>query len=252
MNIVVCVKRVPATDTRVKVAGDGASIDTSQVEWIISPYDEYALEAALQVKDAEPDTRVTVVCFGPEQATKELRTCLAMGADEAVHVKQADAAARPAQTTAAVLAAALRDLEADLVLCGKQAVDLDQGQVGALLAHHLGLPCVTEVKTIELADGKALCERAGEEGTTERYEVSLPALLTFTKGDKDPRYASLKGIMQAKKKPIDAVEPTEPEGGVVVRSLDLPAERSGGRIVGEGAEAVPELVRLLREEAKVL
>lgn len=249
MKIAVCVKRVPATDTRIKVADDGTSIDPSQVEWIISPYDEFAVEAALQLKDAGVASEVTVVSLGPAETTKELRTTLAMGADAAILLKDADASQRDATSTAAALAEAVQG--SDLVLFGKQAIDRDQGQVGALVAANLGLPCVTEIRKLEHAGGKLIVERAGDAGTSETWEVSTPAVLTCTKGLNEPRYASLKGIMKAKKKPIDERDATPTGGRLEVRSLALPPERPEGRIVGEGADAVPELVRLLREEAKL-
>ena len=252
MKIVVCVKRVPATDTRVKVGSDGASIDATQVEWVINPYDEFAVEAALQIKEGAGAGEVIALCLGPAEATKELRTCLAMGCDQAVLLKDADASARDATATSAALAAVIAELSPDLVLCGKQAVDLDQGQVGALLAARLGWPCVTEIKALAVADGQATVEKGGDAGTREKYTVALPAVLTCNKGLNEPRYASLKGIMQAKKKPIDERDAQLGEPHVTTSALELPAERSGGRIVGEGADAVPELLRLLREEAKVL
>ena len=252
MNIVVCIKRVPATDSRIKIGDDGTSIDPAQIEWIISPYDEFAVEAALQMKEAAGGGEVTILSLGPAESTKELRTCLAMGADKAVLLKDADAGGRDATATAALLADAIGGLNADLVLCGKQAVDRDQGQVGTLLAAKLGLPCVTEIRKLEIADGTASVERAGEDGTSETYNVTLPAVLTCTKGLNEPRYASLKGIMMAKKKPIDERDVSTPEGALQLASLELPPPRRDGRIVGEGAEAVPELMRLLREEAKVL
>lgn len=252
MNIVVCIKRVPATDSRIKVGTDGTSIDDSQVEWIISPYDEFAVEAALQMKEAAGAGEVTVVTMGPAASTKELRTCLAMGCDKALLLKDEDSGKRDAHTTAAALAAAIKELNADLVLCGKLAVDLDQGQVGSLLAGALGLPCVTEIKGLSIADGKATVERAGDGGTTETWTVQLPAVLTTTKGLNEPRYAGLKGIMAAKKKPIDEKDASLSDAALTVKSLELPPPRREGRIIGEGADAVPELMRLLREEAKIL
>ncbi|MCB9898967.1 MAG: electron transfer flavoprotein subunit beta/FixA family protein [Planctomycetes bacterium] len=252
MKIVVCVKRVPATDTRIKIGADGKSIDTAQVEWIISPYDEFAVECALRLKDADASTQVTVLSLGPPETTKELRTCLAMGADDAILLKDPLAGTRDATTTAKLLADAVSPLAPDLVLLGKQAVDRDQGQVGLLLASRLGLPCVTEIKAFGLADGQAKVERAGEEGTTESYQVALPAVLTCTKGLNEPRYANLKGIMAAKKKPIDERDVQPGDDGLVTRALELPPGRNAGKIVGEGADAVPELVRLLQQEAKVL
>jgi electron transfer flavoprotein beta subunit len=245
-------KRVPAPDTRVTVAADGPFIETTQVEWIITPYDEFAVEAALQLKERAGSGEVIILSLGPPETTKELRTCLAMGADRAVLVKDADASKRDAAATAKVLTAVLREIGPDLVLCGKQAVDRDQGQVGTLVAYALGLPCVTEIRSLVIEGGKALVERAGEDGTAERYEVALPAVLTCQKGLNETRYANLKGIMAAKKKPIEERDAAGIEDRVEVRSLDLPAARPEGRIVGEGAVAVDELVRLLRQEAKVI
>lgn len=252
MNVVVAIKRIPATDTRIKVADDGTSIDASQVEWIISPYDEFAVEAALRIKEAAGQGSVTVITLGPAAATKELRTCLAMGADEAVLLKDADHGRRDAATTAAVLAAAIAERSPDLVLCGKQASDLDQGQVGTLVAARLGWPCATEIRQLSLVDGKFVVERAGEDGKSETWELPAPAVLTATKGLNEPRYASLKGIMQAKKKPIAESDAALGDARLEVRSLELPPPRREGRVVGEGPDAVPELVRLLREEAKVI
>src|SRR5262245_55632711 len=252
MKIVALVKRVPATDTRVKVGPDGTFIDTAQVEWIINPYDEFAVEAALRVKEAAGAGEVIVLSLGPAETTKELRTCLAMGADRAILIKDADAPRRDAAATAAVLAGALKELSPDLVLCGKQSVDRDQGQVGLLVAYQLGLPCVTEIRALAVESGVAKVERAGDDGTTEKYEVKLPAVLTCQKGLNEPRYANLKGIMAAKKKPIEERDAAASADRLRVGQLELPAARAEGRIVGEGPDAVDELVRLLRHEAKVI
>ncbi len=252
MKIVACIKRVPATDTRVKVGADGTFIETAQVEWIINPYDEIAVEAALRVREAAGAGEVIVLSMGPAETGKELRTCLAMGADRAILVKDADAPRRDALATATVLAGVLKDLAPDLVLCGKQAVDRDQGQVGLLLAHQLGLPCVTEIRALSVAGGTASVERAGDDGTTERYEVKLPAVLTCQKGLNEPRYANLKGIMAAKKKPLEERDAGPVTDRLRVTSLQLPAARPAGRIVGEGPDAADELVRLLRHEARVI
>jgi electron transfer flavoprotein beta subunit len=252
MKIVACIKRVPATDTRVRVAADGTGLDPAQVEWIINPYDEFAVEAALRVKEAAGGGEVVVVTLGHPDAGKELRTCLAMGADRAILVKDPDAPRRDATATAAALAAAVAPLQPDLVLCGKLAVDRDQGQVGTRLAHLLGLPVVTEIKALAVAGGKAAVERAGDEGTTEKLEVPLPAVLTCTKGLNEPRYASLKGIMAAKKKVIEEQEPQGLTDLLATRAMELPAARPEGRVLGEGLAAVDELVRVLRQEAKLI
>ncbi len=252
MKIVVCVKRVPSTDSRIKIAADGTSLDTSSIEWILSPYDEFALETALRIKDAATDTEVVVLCLGPSDATKELRTCLALGADRAIHLEDDGASRHDAQVTSGLLAEAIAAEAPELVLCGKLAADSDQGQVGLLLSYRLGFPCVTEARELTAADGKVTAKRAAGGGTSEIWELPLPALVTITKGEHEPRYASLKGIMAAKKKPIDASDVSAPAETLRVTLMELPAERQAGRIVGEGAEAVGELVRLLREEAKVI
>ncbi len=252
MKIVVCVKRVPSTDTRVKIAPDGTSIDPSSVEWIISPYDEFALEGALQIKDEDPDTEVIVVSLASPEATKELRTCLAMGADRAIHIQADGGSDRDAQTTAVALSQVIQEENPHLVLCGKMAVDKDQGQVGILLAYQLGWPCLTEVCQFASKGDAVEAKRESGSGAMEIYEVPLPAVLTVTKGDTEPRYANLKGIMAAKKKPLEEKTDSGGDSSLTVRSMEMPAERSPGRIVGEGPDAVDELIRLLREEAKAI
>jgi electron transfer flavoprotein beta subunit len=252
MKIVVCIKRVPSTDSRIKVGETGTAIDGAQLEHIISPYDEYAVEAALQLKTEFEGSEVTVVSLDPPETTKELRTCLAMGCDNALLLKDEDASQRDASLTAQLLADAISGMGADLVLCGKQAIDRDQGQVGLILASRLGLPCATEIKKLRVADGKATVERMGNGGTTETWELPLPAVLTTTKGLNEPRYPNLKGIMAAKRKPLEQRDVDPGEARLKVNSLELPPPRREGRIIGEGPAAVDELLRLLREEAKVL
>ncbi len=249
MKIFVCVKRVPATTTRVVVA-DG-KLDPSGVEFVLNPYDEYAVEQALQVKEAVAESTVTVISFGSGDAKKELRTVLAMGADDALLLQNDAAPHADGATTAQILADAIRDQGADLVFFGKQAVDRDQHGVGAAVATHLGMPCITEAVTFELGDGKVVCQREVE-GAQETIEAPLPCAVTCMKGLNEPRFASLKGIMAAKKKTLE-MRPTEAGAALVeVHNMTMPPPRPAGRIVGEGAAAVPELVRALREEAKVL
>ena len=251
MKIVACIKRVPATDTRVKIAADGVGLDAAQVEWIINPYDEFAVEAALRVKEAAGAGEVIVLTLGHPDAGKELRTCLAMGADRAILLKDVDASKRDATATAAALSAVLAELKPDLVLCGKLAIDRDQGQVGPRIAQRLGLPCVTAITHLEVNSGSGTAQRALE-GATETVTFPLPAVLSIDEGLGRPRIPSLKGIMAAKKKPLDEQRAQLGPVSLTLESLAPPPERPAGRIVGEGAAAVPELVRLLREEAKVL
>ena len=249
MNISVCIKRTPDTETRVAIAGDGASIDPAGVKYIVSPYDEMAVEAALRTKESSGDGLVTVVTLGSEDSVETLRSGLAMGADAALLLQ--GEVTMDGLATAKALAAELEGRDDGLVLFGVKAVDDDQQQVGPMVATLLGRPCVTAVASFEVQDGKVTCHREVE-GGTEVVEVPLPAVLTVTKGDFEPRYASLKGIMAAKRKPLEKKDASTAESRLSVDALELPPARPEGRVVGEGPEAVAELVRLLREEAKVI
>ena len=246
---VVCIKQVADTETRVKVGADGRSLDPAGVTWIMNPYDEFAVEQALRVKEKLSAGEVIVVSLGGAGAATTLRNALAMGADRAIHLKH-DATADPLQVARA-LATAVRATNPSIVWFGRQAVDDDAAQVGPMVAELLDLPCVTAIATFELADQKATVER-DIEGGREVVDVHLPAVFTTDKGLNEPRYASLKGIMAAKKKPIDEQAADLGEPGLTVLALELPPARSAGRIIGQGVEAIPELIRVLREEAKVL
>lgn len=251
MNILVCVKRVPATTTRV-VIQDGKRINPEGVEFVLNPYDEFAVEEALRRREAAGAGKVVALSLGTADAQKELRQVLAMGADEAVLLAHAEAGFADGATTARQLEAEIRKRGPfDLLFFGKQAVDRDQHGVGPMVATRLGIPCITEVVKLEIADGKVVAEREVE-GGRETITAPLPCAITCQKGLNEPRYASLKGIMAAKKKPLDTVQ-VDLSGAVVeVVEMAPPAPRAPGRIVGEGSAAVPELLRLLREEAKVL
>ena len=249
MDVIVCVKRVPDTETRIKIGEGGAAIDPAGVKFIMSPYDEYAVEAALRTKEATGAGEVTLVTLGDDGAQETLRAGLAMGADKAVLLN--GAVTMDGLATAKALAAELADSSAPLVLFGVKAADDDQQQVGPMTATLLGRPCVTGVASFELQDGAVLCHREVE-GGVEVVEAQLPAVVTITKGTYDPRYASLKGIMAAKKKPLEQKPAATTEARLTVRKLSYPPERAAGKIVGEGPDAAPELVRLLREEANVL
>ena len=249
MDVIVCVKRVPDTETRIKIGDTGVAVDPTGVKFIMSPYDEFAVEAALRTKEGAGAGEVTLVSLGEDSAQETLRAGLAMGADKAVLLT--GETGMDGLATAKGLAAELQGAQAPLILFGVKAADDDQQQVGPMTATLLGRPCVTGVTSFELQDGKALCQREVE-GGVEVVEVTLPAVLTITKGKYDPRYASLKGIMAAKKKPLEQKAATAAEGRLHVKKLSYPPERAAGKIVGEGPDAAPELVRLLREEANVL
>ena len=249
MDVIVCVKRVPDTETRIRIDESGQEIERGGVKFIISPYDEYALEAGLRLKEAAGQGEVSLVTLGDDSAQETLRTGLAMGADKATLLR--GETSMDGLATAKALAGELRGSDAPLILLGIKAADDDQQQVGPMLATLLDRPCVTGVSSFEVADGKAVCQREVE-GGSEVVEVDLPAVLTVTKGSYDPRYASLKGIMAAKRKPLDQKDAMAADARIRVRQLSEPPPRAAGRIVGEGPDAVPELVRLLREEANVL
>ena len=250
MNAVVCIKRVPDTESKIKIASDGKSINPEGISYILNPYDEYALEEALKLVEGAGEGKVTVISVGGESCKETIRTALAMGAHEGVHVRTGSADL-DANATAAALAEVLRGMEYDLILFGKQAVDDDQSLVGLLVAELLDLPAASVVVGLDLT-GEEIEVKREIEGGHEVIRLRLPAVVTAQKGLNEPRYASLKGIMAAKKKPISEVDAVETDPVVEVVELIYPPSRPEGKIVGEGTEAVPELIRLLREEAKVL
>ena len=255
MKILVCLKQVPDSTTRVKVAPDGTSVVTDGVTWSISPYDEYAIELALEHKDAAPGTVVGVVTAGGPRAKDALRQALAMGCDEASFVATDAAGALGALGIAAALKAAIADQAPDLVLCGKQASDDDQGSVGPALAEALGWPHVSVVTKFAAADGGLEIWKEIE-GGHEIWKAPGQVLLTVQKSEKEPRYPSLPGIMKAKKKEIPerAAIPADDAAAIEVLSMEPPPSRGGGKIFKDGdlqAHAA-ELAKLLRDEAKVL
>ena len=249
MNIVVCIKRTPDTEAKIRLGDDGVSIDPEGVKFIISPYDEFAIEAALRVKEAAGDGEVVLLSMGGDDTPETLRQGLAMGADRALFLKGDSSV--DGLATAKALAAEIKELDASLVLFGMKGGGMDQQQVGPMAAVLLGLPCATGVSGFELSDGTVTCRR-DVEGGAEILEMDLPAVVTITKGEFEPRYASLKGIMAAKRKPLEEKEAQGGDSRLVVRELVYPPARPPGRIVGEGADSAQELVRLLREEAKAL
>jgi electron transfer flavoprotein beta subunit len=247
---VVCVKQVPDTETRVRVAADGRNLDPAGVTWVLNPYDEYAVEQALRVREQQGGGEIVAVSIGGASVPAVLREVLALGADRAIHLSTGVAAPDPL-SLARALVAELLGLKADLLWFGKQAVDDDQAQVGPMVAELLGLPCATVAASFSLADGTITVEREVEVGR-EVVELPLPAVITAEKGLNEPRYASLKGRMAAKKKTIEE-RPAELGAPVLeVVALELPPARAAGRIVGQGAAAVAELVRALRDDAQVL
>ncbi len=264
MKTIACIKQVPDTEAQIKIAPDGKSIAKEDIKWVMNPYDEFGVEEALRLKE-KFGGEVTVVGLGPKRVTESIRTALAMGADKGVLITGDGLEESDALGTAKALAAVITDMEFDLIFTGQRGVDDDQGLVGASLAEFLGLPHVAVVTKLEVSeDGKSLKANRPVEGQTVTMETPLPALITAQKGLNEPRYASLPGIMKAKKKPLDEKSPGDlgldaselGEGARKLKVIQLtpPPERKAGRIVeGETPEEkAGALAKLLHEEAKVI
>ncbi len=250
MKIAVCLKRVPEMELRFSIAADRKSLDQGGLKYEISDFDGYALEVGLRLVEKEGTGEVVVLCVGPDGVQETIRKALAIGAARAVHLKAEDVPF-DGFSIAGALAAELKDGGYDLILFGRMATDTASGTVGPMTAELLDLPCVTALSHLEIANGRGTARR-DLEGATETVEFPLPAVLTIDEGIARPRLASLKGIMAAKKKPLEVKPAQLGKVSLTVETMALPPERAGGRIVGEGSDAVPELVRLLRTEAKVL
>jgi electron transfer flavoprotein beta subunit len=250
MKIVACIKRVPTTEAQVKIAADGKSLDTAGLQWMASFYDEIAVEEAIKTKEKHGGD-VTVVTLGPSDASKEVREFMARGADAGCILLDPNWQTRDARSTAKVLAAKVKSLGAELVLTGRIATDRDNSAVGPMLATYLGWACVSEVNALEISGSQCTARRETEHGV-ETVSFSLPAVITCNKGLNEPRRPNLKGIMAVKAKPIPEEKFEDVPSQTVVAKLELPAARKGGRIVGEGAAAVPALIQALRSEAQVL
>jgi len=249
MKILVALKQVPDTETKIKVGADGRSLDPADVKWITSPYDEYALEEGLRLKESK-GAEVTAISVGSEKAKDVLRNALALGADAAVLVKSSETGDPLA--VAKLLAAFAEGKGFDLLLFGNKGFGEDNGAVGAMTAELLGLAQANLVTKLELGEGSFRAEREGD-GGTEVIEGSLPAAITAQRGLNEPRYASLKGIMAAKKKPIEEVEGAAVTAALTLSALALPPARpEGRRLEGDAAAQASALLGLLRDEAKVL
>jgi electron transfer flavoprotein beta subunit len=259
MKILVTIKQVPDTATAVKIGSDPKQIDTAGITWIVSPYDEFAVEEALRIKEKRGQGEVVAVTVGPDRAKEALRSALAMGCDRAIHVNDPALASADTLATARVLAAVVKQEAPQLVLTGRQAIDDDMGAVGAQLAEVLGWPCASWIME-EAVDGDGKTVRVGRqvEGGLEIFELPLPAVLSAQKGLNEPRYPTLKGIMGAKKKEIKDLKAADLGAGALTSELTitaleaLPARPPGRVIQGETKDAVKELVRALREDAKAI
>jgi electron transfer flavoprotein beta subunit len=248
MKIAVCISHVPDTAAKIVIGQNGKEIDPNGVTYIINPYDEFALEEALKTKE-KVGGEVTVISIGTESNKETIRKALAVGADNGILVKANSD--RDSLGIAKALADEIKSLGSELVFFGKQSVDYDSSVVGQLTAELLGFNCVSVVVDFKIDGNNIIAEREIE-GGREVVETSLPAVITAQKGLNEPRYASLKGIMAAKKKTIEEKTAADYQNSVEVLTMKKPAMKQAGRILGTDKSVVPELVRLLREEAKVI
>ncbi len=263
MRILTVVKQVPDSNATIKVKGDGSGIETAGLKTVCDPFDEFGVELAVQTREKRSDVdEVVVICLGDDSASGVLRTALAMGADRAIHVNDPKFESMNELFDAWVLAEAIKKDEKgfDLIVCGKHNIDLDSGAVGPALAEFLNVPHVGAVQGLEIADdGSSLTARRRIEGAEEVVECSMPALLTIEKGLVEPRYPSLPNLMKAKKKPVEVLTSADisdadaSTAGTDLVSISPPPPRPECKMIeGEPEEMARELVKLLREEAKVV
>jgi electron transfer flavoprotein beta subunit len=261
MNVVVCFKQVPDTETKIQINQGKDGISEEGVKSVINPYDEYAIEEGLRIKE-KFGGEVTMLCLGPERVTESIRTALAMGADKAVHLCDPAFEKLDSYSTAKVLSMALKNIPFDIILTGKQGVDYDNSQVFSILAEMLNIPQVSVVVGLEISDDKtkAVAKREIEAGGIEIVETSLPVIIAAQKGLNEPRYASLPGIMKAKKKEITrstlahlGISTDELRNKVKLMNFGFPPPREAGKIIqGEVVEVVVELAKILHQEEKII
>lgn len=237
-------------ESRFRIAADGKSVDEAGLKFDMSDFDGYAVEVALQITEKQGQGEVVVVSLGPDSVQEVLRKALSMGAARAIHLKT-DHVPGDGFVIARALASELKAGGYDLILFGKHALDSMSGVVGAMTAELLELPNVSAVSKLDVAAGRGSARRELE-GAAEVVEFPLPAVVSIDEGIARPRYPSLKGIMAAKKKPLESKPVQLETSRLELTKMELPPERKGGRIIGEGSAAVPELVKLLQTEAKVL
>ncbi len=248
MKIAVCLNHVPDTASKISVGQDNQSIDTSGVTFVVNPYDEFAVEEALKTKEKVGGDTV-VISLGNDNNKESIKKALAMGVDNAVLLKTNEI--YDSLSVAKILANEIKTQNAEIVFFGKQSVDYDNGAVGQMCAELLGYNSVSVVVGLEINGNKVRAEREIE-GGREIVETELPVVITTQKGLNEPRYASLKGIMAAKKKIIDEKIPENCSNYTETISMKKPPAKQPGRIIGTDATAVPELIRLLKEEVKVI
>lgn len=250
MKIVACIKRVPTTEAQAKIAADKKSLDPAGIQYMTSFYDEIAVEQAIRTKE-QHGGEVTILTLGPSDASKEVREAIAKGADGGIILVDEHWQTRDCRATAKALAEKVKELGADIVFLGRVATDRDNAAVGPMLATFLDYACATDVIELDVQADRVLAKRETETAL-ETVQLTLPAVITCNKGLNEPRYAGLKGIMAAKKKPLDEQPAAEVANQARVELLESPPERKAGRIIGEGPGAVPALLEALRNEAQAI
>jgi electron transfer flavoprotein beta subunit len=248
MKLAVCINHVPDTAAKIIIAADGKNIDKTGITFVLNPYDEFAIEECLRLREKNSG-EVIAVSLGGDTHKETLRKALAMGVDKAVLLK--DETPRDSSSVARALADYLKELSPDVIFFGKQSVDSDAAVIGTMVAEMLGLPSVSVAVKLEI-NGSAVVAEREIEGGKEKVQTSLPAVFTAQKGLNEPRYPSLKGIMAAKSKPIEEKVPTAVQSKVEFVTLRIPPSKNAGKIIGTDVSAVPELVRLLHDEVKVI
>ena len=267
MDIIVLMKQVPDTESEVEIAEDGVSLDTEDIKWVINPYDEYALEEALLIKESRDDVTVTAISVGPDRVSESIRVAYAMGIDNAIHINDEYDdevyGAADAFTTSKIIAKALDDTPYDLILAGVRAVDNDNYQVPAHISKMLKIPMISLVTKQEIQGEDIICEQSIDGGTAV-VKAALPAIITAQKGMNEPRYPAVRAIMKAKKKKADERELEELDLNIdelgaqgaktKVRAMAHPPKRNEGKVIkgSTAADKADELVRLLKEEARVI
>lgn len=269
MRIFVIIRQTPDTEAKIKVGGDGKSINPEGIKWIVNPYDEFAIEEAIQIKE-KLGGEVVAVTMGPERSLTSLRTAMAMGADSSILIKDESFSSADPYATAKVIAQEIKKQgDFDLILTGKKTIDEETGQVGIQIAEDLGIPHAAIVTKIDIADGEKSARVQKEiEGGQMVVDIPLPAVITCERGLNEPRYASLPGIMRAKKKPVTHVELGDIDAGAIgltpesigagaryhITGLEVPEIKRRLHVI-QGKEvpaAVGELVQALRDEAKII
>jgi electron transfer flavoprotein beta subunit len=256
MKILVCIKQVPDMESKFKINGTGTWYDTSDLAWRMNEYDEYAVEQAVQVKEALGSGDITVLCIGADQVKETMKKALAMGCDRGVHVSDESVYTKDAATNAAIIAEFAKDKGFDLIFTGMQSQDRGSGQTGVLIAEGLGYPCVTTIVDFKIEAENITVKRELEGGVKGVISLQSPAVLTCQLGLNTPRYPTLPNIMKAKKKELITIASEELQKVTPLQetlSMQFPAKKGGGTVLeGDPQEIVEQLIKILKDKTTIL